>query len=217
MSARVVASVVEPEQRAALARRGRVLSVITILYNALEGIVAVTAGAIAGSISLVGFGVDSSIEVASGGAAMWRLHADVDAARRERVEVLAHRAIGLSFCALAAYVAYDSAYGLLRREAAHESYFGMAIAAGSLVVMPLLARAKRKIALGLGSRALAADATQTDVCTYLSAILLGGLGLNAMFGWWWADPVAALAMTPFLVREGVEGLKGKPRCGDECR
>lgn len=203
-------------RRAALVRRGQTLSIVTIVYNALEGVVAVVAGAIAGSISLVGFGVDSIIEVASGGASLWRLHADVDPERRERVERMAHRIIGASFLALAAYIAYDAVEGLLQRQGAEESFLGIAIAVGSLVVMPLLARAKRRVASGLGSRALAADATQTNVCTYLSVILLGGLVLNATVGWWWADAAAALAMTPFITKEGIEGLKGEPPCGDDC-
>lgn len=206
--------VLDSQQRAALVRRGQTLSIATIVYNALEGIVAVVAGAMAGSISLIGFGVDSIIEVASGGASLWRLHADVIPERRARVEKTAHRIIGASFLALAAYIGYDALESLLHRQAAEESYVGIAIAVGSLIVMPLLARAKRRVAGGLGSRALAADATQTDVCTYLSMILLGGLLLNATVGWWWADPVAALAMTPFLTKEGLEGLKGEPPCDD---
>lgn len=210
------AHVLSGSERASLVRRGQTLSLITIAYNALEGLVAVIAGAIAGSISLVGFGVDSIIEVASGGASLWRLRADVDPARRRRVERIAHRMIGASFLALAGYIALDAIDSVRHRKASEESYFGIAIAIGSLIVMPLLARAKRAVARGLGSRALAADATQTDVCTYLSAILLGGLALNVIAGWWWADPVAALAMIPFIAKEGIEGLKGEPPCGDDC-
>jgi divalent metal cation (Fe/Co/Zn/Cd) transporter len=210
------ARVMDSQQRASLVRRGQKLSIATILYNAVEGILAVVAGALAGSISLVGFGVDSVIEVASGGAALWRLHADVEPERRARVETTAHRLIGASFLALAAYIAYDAVDSLRHRQAAAESYLGIAIAIGSLIVMPLLARAKRRVASGLHSRALAADATQTDLCTYLSVILLGGLLLNATLGWWWADSVAALAMTPFIAGEGIAGLKGEPPCGDEC-
>lgn len=216
MSVASSALVLDAAQRAALVRRGRTLSVVTIFYNALEGVVAIVAGAVAGSISLVGFGVDSVIEVASGGASLWRLHADVDPVRRERAETIAHRIIGALFLALAAYIAYDAIDSLRHRKPAEESYFGIAIAVGSLIVMPLLARAKRRVANGLGSRALAADATQTDVCTYLSVILLGGLVLNAIVGLWWADPVAALAMIPFIAREGIEGLRGEPPCGDDC-
>lgn len=200
--------------RTVLVRRGRRLSIVTLVYNALEGIIAVAAGAIAGSISLVGFGVDSIIEVASGGASLWRLSADIDPERRERVERLALRMIGVSFLALAAYIAFDAAAALWKRERPDESFIGIGIAALSLVVMPLLARAKRKVARGLSSRALGADATQTTLCTYLSAILLGGLALNALLGWWWADPVAALAMVPIIGKEGVEALSGHDDCED---
>ena len=216
MTAAVGTVALDPIERAALVRRGTKLSIITILYNGLEGILAVIAGALAGSISLVGFGVDSIIEVASGGASLWRLHADVDPGRRERVERQAYRIIGVSFLALAGYIALDAIERLRDRQAPDESYFGIAIAIASLIVMPLLARAKRRVALGLGSRALAADATQTDLCTYLSIILLGGLMLNALVGWWWADPLAALVMIPFIAKEGVEGLKGEPPCADDC-
>jgi divalent metal cation (Fe/Co/Zn/Cd) transporter len=178
--------------------------------------VAVVAGAFAGSISLVGFGIDSFIEVASGGAALWRLHADVDVARRERVERQALTIIGALFIGLALYIAIDAAKSLWLREKPEESYFGIAIAIGSVIVMPLLARAKRKVARGLSSRALAADATQTDLCTYLSILLLGGLALNALLGWWWADPVAAIAMSPIIAHEGLEALRGEKTC-DNCQ
>lgn len=187
------AHVVSDLGRAALVRRGQKLSLITIGYNIVEGVVA---------------------EVASGVASLWRLRADVDPVRRERVEHVTVRIVGASFLVLAAFVTIDAVNALLHREHPDESYFGIALAIGSLVVMPILARAKRRVAAGLSSRALASDATQTDVCTYLSAILLGGLALNAAFGWWWADPVAALAMIPFIVKEGIEGVRGEPPCAD---
>ena len=190
------------------------MSLVTIGYNALEGIVSIVAGALAGSISLLGFGADSMIEVASGSAAMWRLQSDADAARRKHAEILSYRIIGVSFLALATYIVIDAISTLRTGEHANESLLGIAIAIVSLIAMPLLARAKRRVAKGLDSRALAADATQTDLCTYLSAILLGGLFLNAAFGWWWADPIAALAMVPFIVKEGVEGVKGEAPCDD---
>jgi divalent metal cation (Fe/Co/Zn/Cd) transporter len=205
-----------PLDRAALVRRGRVLSLVTIGYNALEGIVAIASGILAGSVSLLGFGVDSLIEVASGGTALWRLTADVDAERREHVERQSLRVIGALFLALAAYVAFDAVKSLWLRERPEESYFGIAIAIASVIVMPTLARAKRKVARGLSSRALDADATQTDLCMYLSAILLSGLVLNALFGWWWADPVAAICMSPIIAREGWEALRGEPPC-DNCQ
>ena len=126
------------------------------------------------------------------------------------------RAIGAGFIALAIYVAYDAVRALLLREAPDESRVGIGLAALSLIVMPLLARAKRRVAVGLGSRALHADARQTSLCTYLSAILLGGLVLNAFLGWWWADPIAALVMVPIIAKEGAEGLRGETHGSDEC-
>ncbi|HWG33975.1 MAG TPA: cation transporter [Gemmatimonadaceae bacterium] len=200
--------------RAALVRRGQWLSYATVGYNTLEGLASIVAGGFAGSISLVGFGIDSLIEVASGGTAMWRLRADVDEIRRERVERASLRIIGVLFLLLAAYVAIDAVKTLWRHEAPGQSIAGIVIAALSLVVMPLLARAKRRVASGLSSRALHADATQTDLCTYLSAILLGGLVLNALIGWWWADPLAALVMTPIIAREGIAGLRAEKHCED---
>lgn len=188
-------------------KRGRRLEYLTIVWNSLEGILAVSAGIMAGSIALVGFGVDSVIEVSSGAIILWRL---VSGEHREQIAL---RLVGISFLALAAYVAFDAAKSLVYREAPEASYIGIAIAALSLVVMPVLARAKRKIAAALNSRAMRADSRQTDLCAYLSAILLGGLVLNAMFGWWWADPVAALIMVPIIAKEGVDALRGET-CDD---
>ncbi|HEU4564717.1 MAG TPA: cation transporter [Gemmatimonadaceae bacterium] len=216
MSTPAVARAATVEERAGLVRRGRWLAWATLAYNSLEGVIAIASGLVAGSVSLVGFGVDSFIELASGGAALWRLHAEHDEARRERAERTAHLAIGVSFLLLAAYVAYEAARALLGREAPSESVAGIIIAAASLVIMPLLARAKRRVAAGLGSGALSADAMQTDICAWLSAILLGGLLLNALLGWWWADPVAGLLMAPLIAREGVEGVRGRPPCADGC-
>lgn len=199
--------------RAALVRRGRLLEYLTIGWNSLEGLIAVGAGLAAGSVALVGFGFDSVIEVTSGAALLWRLHMDAPE-KRERAEKLALKLVGLSFLLLAAYVAFDAAKSLVRREPPEASYVGIALAALSVVVMPLVARAKRKVAAGLGSRALEADSRQTDICAYLSAILLGGLLLNALVGWWWADPVAALVMVPIIAKEGVEALRGKSCCDE---
>lgn len=201
--------------RGPLVRRGRLLTYVTLGYNSLEGVISIVAGVIAGSVSLVGFGIDSLIEVTSGTAALWRLRRDVDPARREHAERIALRVIGASFIALALYVAADAGHALWMRDMPDESRVGIAMAASSLIVMPLLARAKRRVASGLRSRALRADAAQTDLCTYLSAILLGGLALNALLGWWWADPVAALIMAPIIAREGVESLRGNDQC-DAC-
>jgi divalent metal cation (Fe/Co/Zn/Cd) transporter len=200
--------------RAALVRRGLRLNYLTLGYNALEAAVALVAGLLAGSVALVGFGVDSVIEVTASGAAQWRLRADVDPSRRARVERVTTRVIGWSFLALAAYVAADSTKALWLRERPERSYAGIAILALSAVVMPLLARAKRRVAHALASRALEADATQTSLCAYLSAIALAGVALNALLGWWWADPAAALAMVPIIAKEGLEGVRGDACCDD---
>lgn len=174
--------------RNANVRRGRNLEYLTIGWNSLEAVAAIAAGASAGSIALVGFGFDSVIESVSGAVLLWRLFAG------EGREKLVLRLVGASFLALAAYVGFDAVKSLLLQESPEASYIGIAIAALSLVVMPILARAKRRVAANLNSRAMLADSRQTDICAYLSAILLGGLILNALFGWWWADPVAALVM-----------------------
>lgn len=202
--------------RADLVRRGRYLEYFTIGYNSLEGLIAVAAGLLAGSIALVGFGFDSLIEVTSGAVLLWRLHADLDEERRERVEAISLRIVGACFVLLALYVSYDSVKSLIRREVPQESIVGIVLAAASLIVMPLLVRAKRKVARRIKSAALMADSKQTELCTYLSAILLAGLLLNALLGWWWADPVAALVMVPIIVKEGIEGLRGETCCDDEC-
>jgi divalent metal cation (Fe/Co/Zn/Cd) transporter len=195
--------------RAGLMRRGRSLEYLTVGWNLLEGLVAVVSGFAAGSTALVGFGFDSFIESLSGGALLWRLRSDEDAERREAVAL---KLVGVSFLALAAYVAFDAVKSLVNREPPEASYVGIALAVLSLVVMPLLARAKRRVAAGLSSRALAADSRQTDICAYLSAILLGGLILNALAGWWWADPAAALVMTPIIAKEGIGALRGETCC-----
>jgi len=208
--------ILQAPNRADLVKRGRYLEYFTIGYNSLEGLIAVAAGLFAGSIALVGFGFDSLIEVTSGAVLLWRLHADLDEERRERVEAISLRIVGACFVLLAIYVTYDSVKSLIRHESPRESIVGIVLAAVSLIVMPLLVRAKRKVARGIDSRALMADSKQTELCTYLSAILLGGLLLNALVGWWWADPVAALIMVPIIVKEGVEGLRGESCCDDEC-
>jgi divalent metal cation (Fe/Co/Zn/Cd) transporter len=166
-------------------------------------------------VSLIGFGLDSAIEVASGAALLWRLHHDLDHSRRERVELTTLRIVGGCFLALALYILYESGSTLMGHETPERSIPGIIIAAVSVVVMPLLARAKRRVAVGIGSAAMKADSRQTDFCTYLSAVLLGGLVLNAVVGWWWADPVAGLVMVPIIAKEGVDGLRGKACC-DHC-
>ena len=203
---------IDSPDRADAVRRGRLLEYLTIIWNLIEGIVSVTAGLLAGSVALVGFGFDSFIESASGGTLLWRLHLD-HPERREQAEKFALQLVGVSFLLLAAYVTFDAVKSLLNRELPEATYLGIGIAALSLVVMPLLARAKRRIAKTLHSHAMEADARQTDICTYLSAILLGGLLLNALFGWWWADPVSALIMIPIITKEGIGALRGET-CGD---
>jgi divalent metal cation (Fe/Co/Zn/Cd) transporter len=198
--------------RAETVRWGQRLEYFTIAYNSLEGLISIVAGWIAGSVSLIGFGLDSLIEVTSGAALLWRLHHDSNACRREQVERTTLRIVGWCFVALAIYIVYESASTLIRREISGRSIPGILIAAVSVAVMPLLAKAKRKIAAGIGSGAMRADSRQADFCTYLSAILLGGLLLNAVFGWWWADPVAGLAMAPIIGKEGVDGIRGKECC-----
>ena len=190
----------------AIIRRGRRLEYLTIGWNTLEALISIGAGIIAGSIALVGFGIDSVIEVSSGAVLLWRL---VSGEHREK---LALKLVGMSFLALAAYVTIDAAMTLWSGDAPEKSYVGIAIAILSLIVMPLLAAAKRKVASSIKSQAMHADSRQTDICAYLSAILVAGLGLNAAFGWWWADPVAALAMVPIIVKEGMEAVHGDTCC-----
>jgi len=193
-------------------RRGRRLEYFTVAYNSLEGVCSIVAGLIAGSVSLVGFGMDSIIEVASGAALIWRLQQDFDVRRREQVERTALRIVGLCFIALEAYVLYQSVSTLVRRASPERSVVGIVVAGASVVVMPLLARAKRRVALQLGSHAMQADSKQADFCGFLSAILLCGLLTNAVFGWWWMDPAAALVMVPIIAKEGFEGLRGRNCC-----
>lgn len=200
------------EVRLRAVRRGILLEYATIAWNSLEAAIAVAAGVLAGSVALVGFGLDSVIEVSSGAILLWRLGRDSDAARRESVERLTLRLVGVSFLALASYVGYEAATSLARREAPEESLPGIVLAVASLIAMPLLARAKRRVAAQLSSKAMAADAKQTEFCMYLSVILLAGLVLNAAAGWWWADPVAGLVMVPVIGREGIEALRGRS-CG----
>ena len=203
-------------ERARAVRRGKLLEYLTIGWNAVEAVVSVAVGLLAGSVALVGFGADSLIEVSSGLVLLWRLHGDAREQLREQTERRALKLVGWCFLALAAYVAYEAVSSLWLREAPESSPTGMVIAALSVVVMPLLAREKRRVAARIESRALHADSRQTDICAYLSAILLCGLALNALLGWWWADPLAALCMVPIIAREGAEALRGETCCGDAC-
>jgi len=195
--------------RVLLVRKARRLEYVSLTYNSLEAIASVITGVFAGSVALVAFGMDSLIEVTSGAALLWRLGQDTIPEMRERAERLSLRVVGGCFLALALYVAVDAVKSLMNYEVPERTWFGVAIAVGSLIVMPVLARSKRRVARAISSQALAADSTQTDLCAYLSAILLGGLLLNALVGWWWADPVASLLMVPIIVKEGVEVLRAR--------
>ncbi len=194
--------------RAASLRRGVVLEGITISYNALEGLIAIAAGVAAGSVALTGFGIDSVIEVTSGVILWWRLRVELGAAALgPTAEARAARGAGLLLLGLAVYLVVESTRRLLTGDQPDETVVGLVLTALSLVVMPALARAKLRLAGQLGSRALRADAHETIVCAWLSLTTLVGLGLNAALGWWWADPIAALAMLPIIVREGLEAVR----------
>ena len=197
-------------------RQGILLSYATIGYNSLEAIGSLVAGLLSGSVALVGFGIDSVIEVVASIAAQWRLRVDADLSRRAESEVLTLRIVGWCFVALAAYVTLDGVKSLYLGEEPDRSWFGLIVLTLSAIVMPALAWAKRRVAATMQSSALEAEAKQTSLCAYLSVIALGGVGLNAFFGWWWADPVAALAMVPIIVREGVHGIRLQPHEEDKC-
>jgi divalent metal cation (Fe/Co/Zn/Cd) transporter len=196
------------ENRSVLLERGRRLEYLTIGWNFLEAMVSVGAGLVAGSVSLIGFGVDSVIESLSGTVLLWRLSRD-----EERREGQARRLVAATFFLLAAYVGFGSARALVTNRPPDVSWVGLVIAALSLIVMPILARAKRSVAVQIASSALVSDSRQTDLCAVLSAILLIGLGLNAWLGWWWADPVAGLVMVPIITWEGRRAWRGE-ECGD---
>lgn len=214
MSIETGSSVGQLQGRDALVRRGLTLNYATIAYNSFEAVASLIAGALAGSVALIGFGIDSLIEVTASGAAQWRLRVHSNDLKRASVERITLRIIGWSFLGLALYVTVDSARSLYFRERPHRSWMGIVILGLSALVMPWLARAKRRIARQLESRSLEADAMQTSLCAYLSVIALVGVALNAVLGWWWADPVAALAMVPIIAREGFEGLRGDTTCAD---
>jgi divalent metal cation (Fe/Co/Zn/Cd) transporter len=193
------------QRRALLNRRARRLAYVTAGYNLGEGIVAVAAGAAASSTALIGFGLDSFVEVSSALVVIWQFRARLPETR----ERLALRLIGVSFFALAGWVGFESIRSLLGQGEAEPSPVGIGLAAASLVVMPLLVWAKRRTGRQLGSATVVADSMQTLLCTYLSAILLAGLLLNATLGWSWADPVAALVIAAVAVREGVQAWRGE--------
>ena len=195
-----------------LVRQGRRLEYFTVAWNTLEALVSIVAGWAAGSVSLMGFGLDSLIEVMSGAALLWRLHHDLNPSRREQAERTTFRIVGWCLVALALYILCESGVMLVRHGAPETSTPGIVVAAASVVVMPVLARAKRRVAAGIGSSAMKTDSRQADFCASLSAILLGGLLLNAFLNWWWADPVAGLVMAPIVAKEGLAGLSGSSCC-----
>jgi divalent metal cation (Fe/Co/Zn/Cd) transporter len=197
-----------PARRALLARRVRWLVAATIAYNIIEAIVAITAGTLASSTALIGFGLDSVIEVSSAAAVAWQFSGP-DHERRERTAL---RIIAVSFFALAAYVAVESVRALVGADRAEHSTVGLVLAAVSLAVMPILSAAQRRTGRELGSASAVADSKQTLLCTYLSAVLLVGLGVNSLFGWWWADPMAALIIAIVAVKEGREAWRGDACC-----
>ncbi|BCB75789.1 cation transporter [Phytohabitans flavus] len=201
----------DPARRLRLNRRSLHLAYATAGYNLVEGVVAVAAGAAASSTALLGFGLDSFIEVSSALVVIWQFRTRVP----EERERLALRLIAVSFFALAAWISVDAVRSLLGGGEAEPSPVGIGIAAVSVVVMPVLVWAKRRTGRELGSATVVADSMQTMLCTYLSAIVLVGLLLNATLGWSWADPVAALVIAAVAVREGVEAWRGE-QCDDCC-
>ncbi|MET8524628.1 cation transporter [Micromonospora sp. NPDC005172] len=203
------ASLLTPERRAVLSRRSLRLAYATAGYNLLEGLVAIAAGAAASSTALIGFGLDSFVEVSSAAVLIWQFRSRVP----EERERLALRLIGVSFFALAAWVTFDAVRSLLAGGDVDASPVGIGLAVASLIVMPMLVRAKRRTGRELGSATVMADSTQTMLCTYLSVVLLVGLVLNAVWGWSWADPIAALVIAGVAVKEGLEAWRGE-HCDD---
>lgn len=204
-----------PMARADLLRRGLRLEYLTVAWNIVEGIVSVAAAHAAGSVALLGFGIDSFVETASGLVLIWRLRAErhaLDPEEIERLDKRAHKLVGFSLFLLALYVAIEATRTLITQERPQPTMVGIAITSLSLAVMWWLARAKYRTARHLESRALAADSFQTTACFWLSLVTLAGIGVNAALGWWWADPIAALGMTWFLVAEGREAWRGQ-ECG----
>ncbi len=199
---------IDPERRRQLGRRAQILAGASVTYNLVEAVVAITAGVIASSVALVGFGLDSVVEVSSGLIILWQFRHRMPESRERQ----ALRLMALSFFALAAYVGFESVRALLGGHDPDSSAVGIGLAAASLVIMPALSWAQRRTGKELGSNAVVADSTQTLLCTYLSAVLLVGLVLNATLGWSWADPVAGLVIVAVAIREGVEAWRGEGCC-----
>jgi divalent metal cation (Fe/Co/Zn/Cd) transporter len=198
----------DAEQRRRLGRRAQLLATASVAYNLLEGVIAITAGLVAGSVALVGFGLDSVVEVSSGLIILWQFRHRLPETREHQ----ALRMLAISFFALAGYVAVESARALVTGNDPDASPVGIGLAIASLIVMPVLSKAQRRTGRALGSNAVVADGTQTLLCTYLSAVLLVGLVLNATLGWGWADPIAGLVIAAIAVREGIAAWKGEGCC-----
>jgi divalent metal cation (Fe/Co/Zn/Cd) transporter len=203
-----VFTILAPSRRTALVRRAQLLAGASVAYNVAEAVVAIWAGRAAGSTALVGFGLDSTVEVMSGLVILWQFRHPIPEDREHQ----ARRLIAVSFFALAAYVTVESVRALVLREQPDTSLVGSVLAALSLMVMPLLSRWQRRTGRELGSGAVVADGTQTLLCTYLSAVLLVGLLANALLGWWWLDAVAALIIAGVAVREGRSSWRGDACC-----
>lgn len=207
----------DPEQRRRLSRRAQLLAAASVGYNVIEAVVAIAAGMIAGSVALVGFGLDSVVEVSSGLIILWQFRHRLPETRERQ----ALRLLAFSFFGLAAYVTIESLRSLIGGSDPHSSPVGIGLAIASLIVMPVLSLAQRRTGKALGSNAVVADSTQTLLCTYLSAVLLAGLVLNATLGWGWADPIAGLLIAAVAAREGVEAWRGEGCCSpltctDDC-
>ncbi|MGH7227932.1 MAG: cation diffusion facilitator family transporter [Nitrospiraceae bacterium] len=215
IQAKGLALLAPTQNRMQFIQRGRRLQYLTIAWNSAEFVIALAAGFLAGSIALIGFGFDSAIEVTSSLAALWRLSHDRDEESREQAERRTLQVIGVCFLLLACYILYESIHDLIARIPPQHSIIGIVLALLSLIVMPWLAHLKRKVATSLESGALEAETRQTEICAYLSAILLLGLSLNAWLDWWWADPLAGLGMVPFIAWEGGEAIRGRTCCDRE--
>lgn len=203
----------DPEQRRKLSRRAQLLATASVTYNIIEAVIAVSAGLVAGSVALVGFGLDSVVEVSSGLIILWQFRHRLPETRERQ----ALRLLAFSFFALAAYVSLESIRTLITGSDPDTSPVGIGLAIASLIIMPLLSWAQRRTGKALGSNAVVADSTQTLLCTYLSAVLLIGLVLNATLGWGWADPIAGLIIAAVAVREGIEAWRGEGCCSPIAR
>jgi divalent metal cation (Fe/Co/Zn/Cd) transporter len=199
---------VDPDERRRLGRRAQLLAATSVTYNVIEAVIAISAGLVAGSVALVGFGLDSVVEVSSGLIILWQFRHRLPETRERQ----ALRMLAFSFFALAAYVGFESARTLISGSNPETSPVGIGLAIASLIVMPLISTAQRRTGRALGSNAVVADGTQTLLCTYLSAVLLLGLVLNATLGWGWADPLAGLVIAGVAVREGIQTWRGEGCC-----